>query len=183
MFPKSRQFTPIPSGIALLSAVAVAAVLAGLPANPIAAQTVTEKATRDETVEVAKTDPVMAAAMRKAQAKLPEFLAIAAAPKPGMKGFGVKVAIREGGDAEYFWIHPFTATDKLFSGVINNKPETVHTVKMGQTITFDISQIVDWIYIDNGEMKGNYTGCAILASALPQEAEEFEKRFSLKCDL
>jgi uncharacterized protein YegJ (DUF2314 family) len=174
---------PIPGSKALLTAAAVAAVLAGLAAAPIAAQTLTEKAMRDETVEVAKTDPAMAAAMRKAQAKLPDFLAIAAAPKPGMKGFAVKVAIRDGGDAEYFWIYRFTATGRKFSGVINNKPETVHTVKMGQTITFDVSQIVDWIYIDNGEMKGNYTGCAILASALPEEAEEFEKRFSLKCDL
>jgi hypothetical protein len=99
MFPKSRLSTPIPGGGALLRAGAIAAILAGLVASPTAAQTVTEKAERDETAIVAKSDPVMAAAMRKAQAELPSFLALSAAPKPGMEGFAVKVAIREAEEA------------------------------------------------------------------------------------
>ena len=82
----------------------VAIAAAGLAIGPAAAQTVTEKAERDEIATVAKSDPVMAAAMHKAQAELPGFLALSVAPQPGMKGFAVKVAIREGQEAEYFWI-------------------------------------------------------------------------------
>ena len=81
-----------------------ATAAAGLAIGPAAAQTVTEKAERDEIATVAKSDPVMAAAMHKAQAELPGFLALSVAPQPGMKGFAVKVAIREGQEAEYFWI-------------------------------------------------------------------------------
>jgi uncharacterized protein YegJ (DUF2314 family) len=182
MFPKKRRSPPIPGAMAPSTATLIAVVLAGLAASPTAAQTVTEKAESDETAIVAKSDPVMAAAMRKAQVKLPDFLAIAAAPKPGMKAFAVKVAIRESDDAEYFWIDPFTSTGRQFSGVVNNEPRMVHSVKIGQTITFDLSEIVDWMYIDNGEMKGNYTACALLASAPAQEAEEFKKRFRLNCN-
>jgi uncharacterized protein YegJ (DUF2314 family) len=171
-------FHKMPLGIAILFL-----VLASLLASELAAQTIMEKAKRDETVDVAKTDPVMAAAMRKAQAKLPDFLAIAAAPKPGMKGFAVKVAIRDGGDPEYFWIAPFNNSGGQFSGEINNTPRVVHSVKEGQTITFAQSDIVDWLYIENGMMKGNYTACALIKSAPKREAEEFKKTFGLNCDL
>ncbi len=154
----------------------------GLGAQPASSQTITQKAERDELAIVAKSDPVMARAMAKARQTLPDFLSIAAAPKPAMEGFAVKVAVREGDTAEYFWIAPFTNKDGIFSGAINNKPRSVHSVKLGETITFDQSEIVDWMYLDGGKMKGNYTACALLTSASKQEAEEFKKRFGLDCD-
>jgi uncharacterized protein YegJ (DUF2314 family) len=121
--------------------------------------------------------------MSKARQTLPDFLIVATAPKPGMEGFAVKVAIREGDNGEYFWITPFTDKDGEFSGAINNTPRQVHSVKLGQTITFNQSEIVDWMYIDGDKMKGNYTACALLKSASKQEVEEFKKRFGLDCDL
>ena len=122
----------------------------------------------------------MAAAMRKAQSTLADFLKVAAAPRPGTQGFSLKVAVREGERVEYFWITPFTNTQ--FSGEINNTPRVVHSVKLGQTITFAQSDIVDWLYIENGMMRGNYTACALLISAPKNEAEEFKKTFGLSCD-
>jgi uncharacterized protein YegJ (DUF2314 family) len=154
-----------------------------LAAAPLAAQTVLEKAARDETATVADTDPAMAAAMRKAQSTLADFLKVAAAPKPGTQGFSLKVAVREGERVEYFWITPFTNNGIRFSGEINNTPRVVHSVKLGQTITFAQSDIVDWLYIENGMMRGNYTACALLKSAPKNEAEEFKKTFGLNCDL
>ena len=159
-----------------------AAMAAGLSARPADAQSITQKAERDELAIVAKSDPVMAKAMSKARQTLPDFLSTAAAPKAGMEGFAVKVAIREGDNAEYFWITPFTTKDGSFSGEINNRPRSVRSVKLGQTITFDRSEIVDWMYMDGDKMKGNYTACALLKSASKQEAEEFKKRFGLDCN-
>ncbi len=154
----------------------------GSLAKPAAAQSITQKAERDELAIVGKSDPVMARAMSKARQTLPDFLGVAASPKPGMDGFAVKVAIREGDNAEYFWITPFTDKDGAFSGAINNTPREVHSVKLGQTITFGKSEIVDWMYMDGDKMKGNYTACALLKSASKQEVEEFKKRFGLDCD-
>jgi uncharacterized protein YegJ (DUF2314 family) len=167
------------TGYAILLGAAIAAGLGPQPAN---AQTITQKAERDELAIVAKSDPVMAKAMSKARQTLPDFLNTAAAPKASMEGFAVKVAIREGDNAEYFWITPFTAKDGTFSGQINNRPRSVRSVQLGQTITFDQSEIVDWMYMDGDKMKGNYTACALLKSASKQEAEEFRKRFGLDCD-
>lgn len=159
-----------------------AAMAAGLTARLADAESPTKKAERDELAFVAKSDPVMAKAMSKARATLPDFLSTAAAPKAGMDGFAVKVAIRDGEQAEYFWITPFTTKDGAFSGEINNTPRLVHSVKLGQTITFDKSEIVDWMYLDGDKMKGNYTACALLKSASKREVEEFKKRFGLDCD-
>ena len=121
--------------------------------------------------------------MRKAQSTLADFLKVAAAPRPGTLGFSLKVAVREGERVEYFWITPFTNNGSQFSGEINNTPRVVHSVKLGQTITFAQSDIVDWLYIENGMMRGNYTACALLKSAPKNEAEEFKKTFGLNCDL
>lgn len=157
-------------------------VIGLLAATPLAAQTVLEKAARDETATVADIDPNMAAAMRRAQSTLADFLKIAAAPSPGMQSFSLKVAVREGERVEYFWIAPFANNGSQFSGEINNTPRVVHSVKMGQTITFAQSDIVDWLYIENGTMKGNYTACALLKSAPKSEVAEFKKVFGLSCD-
>ena len=159
-----------------------AAAAAGLSPKPAAAQSTTQKAERDELAFVAETDPVMAAAMAKAHNALPDFLTLSAAPKPGTEGFAAKVAIREGDNAEYFWITPFSSSDGEFSGAINNMPRAVHGVKLGRTIAFHQSDIVDWMYMDNNAMKGNYTACALLKSASKQEQKEFKKRFGLDCD-
>ena len=117
--------------------VLVAAITVGLDVRTVHAQSITRKAERDELAIVAKSDPAMAKAMSKARQTLPDFLGTAAAPKAGMEGFAVKVAIREGDAAEYFWIAPFTAKDGKFSGEINNRPRSVRSVKLGETITFD----------------------------------------------
>jgi uncharacterized protein YegJ (DUF2314 family) len=99
-----------------------------------------------------------------------------------MAGFAVKAAVPvSAGDAEYFWITPFTNQNGQFSGAINNTPRMAKTVKLGQTISFSQADIVDWMYMDGHAMKGNYTACALLRSASKREVEEFEERFGLDC--
>lgn len=159
------------------------ALVAGLVAcHSASAQTVLQKAERDEIAMVAQDDPAMAAAMSKARATLGDFLKIAAAPKPSMGNFAVKVAVHDGDQNEYFWIAPFANQDGRFSGRINNKPEMVHTVTMGQLIAFERDEIVDWMYMDGDKMQGNYTACALVKSAPKNEAEEFKERFGLVCE-
>jgi uncharacterized protein YegJ (DUF2314 family) len=72
------------------------------------AQSAAEKAKRDEIFNVEKSDPAMAAAMRKAQVGLPEFFELAKTRRPSITTMAIKVGVREGvNDVEYFWINPF----------------------------------------------------------------------------
>jgi uncharacterized protein YegJ (DUF2314 family) len=159
-------------------AILIVAVYAVSPRS----QTISDKARNDDVVNVAKDDPDMAAAMRRARATLPEFLALAQAPRSGTSGYSVKVRVRDGGATEYFWIVPFTVKDGKFSGEINNRPRTVRNVAFGQTLAFAQDDIVDWLYRDGDKMKGSYTTCAILKHEPRREAAELVKRYGLECD-
>lgn len=169
----------ISNGYAVLLGAAVAAGLTAAPAWP---QSIVSKAERDEIASVAEHDPVMARAMRKARETLPGFLDIASHPTGGADGFGVKVAVREGDMVEYFWISPFARRGDTFSGKLDNRPRAVHSVALGQTITFSQNEIVDWMYMAGTRMMGNYTARALLQSASPAERAEFKRRFGLDVD-
>lgn len=157
-------------------------ITAALQAAPASAQPLINKAERDEIVLVSKNDPGLATAMQKARETLPAFLKLAAAPQAGAEGFAVKVAIREGDNAEYFWIFPFEPKGDAFTGKLNNTPRTVRTVKNGDTLNFSKGEIVDWMYMDKGAMKGNYTACAMLKKGTQKDRDAFKKRFGLDCD-
>jgi uncharacterized protein YegJ (DUF2314 family) len=163
----------------VLPALLVVLVTAG--SAPAPAQTVLQRAERDELFLVPNEDPQMAAAMRKARATLKDFLALAKKPGEKMEGFAVKVAVHDKGRGEYFWILPFEQKGDRFTGAINNTPRSVRNVTNGQTISFSESEIADWMYMDNGQMKGNYTACALLAREPKAQAEAFKKRFGLDC--
>jgi uncharacterized protein YegJ (DUF2314 family) len=165
------------TSVNLIVLIAIASYSASLDA-----QTISDKAQRDDIVNVAKDDPTMLAAMRKARSSLSNFLALTQAPEPKMEGFSVKVAVRDHGQVEYFWITPFERKDGQFSGQINNRPRTVRNVTFGQTITFAQNEIVDWMYMDDGKMKGSFTTCAILKKEPRAEADAMMKEYGLTCD-
>src|SRR6478735_12304509 len=81
--------------------------------------------------------------------------------------------------AEFFWIHPFAHVDDRFIGQINNTPRSAVNLKMGDTVSFVKNEIVDWMYMDAGRMRGNYSAHAILKSARPEDREAFKRRFGL----
>jgi uncharacterized protein YegJ (DUF2314 family) len=48
---------------------------------------------------------------------------------------------------------------------------------MGDTVTFIKNEIVDWMYMDAGTMKGNYSARAQIDTAADREA--FKRQFGL----
>jgi len=156
-----------------------AARAAGLRDRPSDGKEPINKPERDGLVILAMNDPVMAAAIHGARKTLRKFLTLAKHPAPTMEGFAVKIAICAENGAEFFWIHPFAHVDDRFIGQINNTPRSVVNLKMGDTITFVRNEIVDWMYMDAGRMRGNYSAHAILRSARPEDREAFRRRFGL----
>jgi uncharacterized protein YegJ (DUF2314 family) len=147
-------------------------------------ESITQQANADHVAMVTAEDPAMLRAFAKARGTLDSFLHLAASGDPNIKGPSVKVKIEDNGAVEYFWITDFSATATGFSGSINNDPESVHSVKLGQVITFPRSQIYDWTYIDNGTKQtvGNFTACALLTHESPKDAAEFKTTYHLACD-
>ena len=141
----------------------------------------TARAGRDEVVLVKAEDPAMTTAREKARATLDTFLAAYAAPVAGSRAYSVKVKVSDGKAVEYFWVKKLRREGDGFAGNIDNEPETVHSVKNGQEIRFARAEVTDWMYLDNGKMRGNFTACALLGRETPAEREKFRKAYGLDC--
>ncbi len=63
---------------------------------------------------------------------------------------------------EWFWVNNFVRDGDQFRGAINNVPRSVRTVREGQDVRFTRSDIVDWMYMHDGRLKGGFTSCALL---------------------
>jgi uncharacterized protein YegJ (DUF2314 family) len=141
-----------------------------------------DKARRDEVVTFEKNDPDMAAAFRKARETLPQFLALVRARDTTVSKLAVKIAIPAGDDDEYFWLTQVGEHGNKYVGRINNTPRAAKQVSFGQVVQFSEAEIVDWLYMENGKMRGNFTACAMLKREPPDQAEAMRKRFGLSCE-
>jgi uncharacterized protein YegJ (DUF2314 family) len=113
---------------------------------------------------------------------LPGFLALAKRPGLTIDQFTVKIALLGDGGPEFFWIYPFAHVGDRFIGQIHNTPLVLVGPKKGDTLTFGRHDIIDWMYMDAGVMKGNYSARAILKTALPRDRAAFKRRFGLNFD-
>lgn len=142
---------------------------------------VEDRIAREQLAVVEENDPIMLAAIRKGRETLADFLKRARAPTRSMSNFAVKVPIGAGDRAEYFWITDFRNEDGRYSGRIDNTPRWATHLNVGDTITFSEAEIVDWLYIDNGRMKGNFTFCALMQHEPKAEAIAMIKKFRADC--
>jgi uncharacterized protein YegJ (DUF2314 family) len=165
-----------------LTSVFAGSLLAAL-AHSARAQTITKKARVDETVNVRKDDQLMEDAKKKGRATLPQFLALANAPMPGMKSFALKVGVSAKHGKEFVWVRPFVKDGDRFSGRLRNDVESIPRLKYGDVIAFDQKDIIDWMYVEGGKMKGNFTACALLKAGTKADREAFKKEYGLDCDL
>jgi uncharacterized protein YegJ (DUF2314 family) len=147
-----------------------------------ASGTFMDKAKRDEVVTLEKGDPDMAAAFRKARETLPEFLALVRARQSTVTKLAVKIAIPAGDDDEYFWLTEVGQHGNKYAGRINNTPRAAKQVTFGQVIQFAEAEIVDWLYMEGGKMRGNFTACAMLKREPPDQAEAMKKQYGLSCE-
>jgi uncharacterized protein YegJ (DUF2314 family) len=139
-------------------------------------------ADRGDEVVVTKTgDPDMDAARRQAQASLDSFLAVARTKPAGTSGFKLKVQVSDGRYTEHFWVVPFREVDGRFQGAISNEPQYVHTVKFGQLITFDRTEISDWGYVKNGRQVGSFTVCAMFKKMTTEQVDYYRKNYGFDC--
>lgn len=160
--------------------IAVAAFVAAFGA-PAFAASLSDKARNDLVDVIPDDDPAMAKAVVEARASLPAFLAKASDPKPGTRGYAVKVGIGLAGNKEFVWIAPFVVRGDVLTGQIANEPERVKGYAAGQTLKISLSDVTDWTYLEGAKMRGNYSACALLSRKTDAEKAEFHRQYDLDC--
>jgi uncharacterized protein YegJ (DUF2314 family) len=128
----------------------------------------------DQVIPVARNDPEMQAAIAKPRSQLPVFWKAFAQPGQGESSFALKYKITDAKGVEHFWLIDIERKDGKVYGTINNDPNTVQSVKIGQRIDVADEQISDWMFMRNGKMVGNYTLRPLLKSMPPAEAAKLK---------
>jgi uncharacterized protein YegJ (DUF2314 family) len=155
----------------------ILAVVALLVAFRLIAPFFAPAKTRDpsESISVSDDDPEMIAAIVKARATLPQFWTVFKERKHKEDTFALKVKISDSHGTEFFWVIDVERQGENISGTIDNKPDTVQSVKSGDRIKISDDQISDWAYMRDEKMFGNYTIRPLFKSMSASEVDLYKK--------
>lgn len=124
--------------------------------NPL---TLFDEPTFEPVIEVSDNNPKMAAAVREAISRWPEFVAAYRSSRdPERSQFIVKAEFREGRKSEFMWVSVQEITDTTISGILMNDPHELIECHRGASVTLTMDRLNDWIYpTGGGQHIGGFT--------------------------
>ena len=125
----------------------------------------------DTAIKVSSGDAEMNLAISKARQSLPEFWRAFESPNEGESDFCLKVRIEDSNGAEHFWAINIQRENEKILGEIGNDANIVKSVKLGDQVMIEESDISDWLYMRNGKMVGNFTVRPLIKSMPVEEAQ------------
>jgi uncharacterized protein YegJ (DUF2314 family) len=129
---------------------------------------------KDKVVMVEDDDPEMVAAIAKGRETLPQFWQAVDRKSPDESLFSLKVEIKDDQGSEYFWLKDIERKDGKLYGTIDNDPNIVSSVKLGDRIQIPEADIADWLYTKGDKMVGNYTLRALFKQMSSEEAARYK---------
>ena len=95
--------------------------------------------------------------------------------------FGLKKKFEENGNVEHIWIGNIQGIKNgKYIGVIDNLPEKIMSVKLGDTVQIDRKEISDWMYIKKSELHGGYTIRLLRDRMTEEERKKFDAESGMK---
>jgi uncharacterized protein YegJ (DUF2314 family) len=119
-------------------------------------------------------------AISKARASLSDFWDVFRSAPADVRSLGLKLAVRDGEDAEYMWTRDVRVKGARIFGTLDNRPVLVTNVSEGQEIEISDSMIADWKYFKGGVLHGGFTTAVLLTRITPEEAEKVKKQIGWK---
>ncbi|NWJ42592.1 MAG: DUF2314 domain-containing protein [Geothrix sp.] len=119
---------------------------------------------------VAPDDQAMNAAILKARSTLSTFKQNLVKPPANATDFSVKVAFSYGPEKfEHIWLSNPEFKDGQIYGSIGNEPVDLKNFKLGQRVSANESAISDWMFLENGLLRGGFTLRVLLDKLPPSE--------------
>lgn len=95
--------------------------------------------------------------------------------------FSLKKRFEENGNIEHIWIGNIQGfKDGKYKGVIDNLPEIIKNVKLGDTVEINKNEISDWMYLKNSKLHGGYTIRLLVKRMSKSERNDFETNSGIK---
>ncbi len=99
---------------------------------------------------------------------------------PAFANFALKIRFPGLGGAEDVWAANIKTTPMGFSGVLNNAAELTIKAKKGDPVTFTKQNISDWMYTENGKLRGGFTIKLTYSRMTAKEKAKFDTAFVFK---
>jgi uncharacterized protein YegJ (DUF2314 family) len=120
-------------------------------------------------------DQEMNHAIEEARNTLPQFTEAFTSNNPNHTLFALKMMFQDQvGGFEHIWITDLAFDDGAFRGLVGNIPEYTIEVEAGEEVRVDPEKISDWMYVDNGVLRGGFTLRVLRSRMSPQEREQFD---------
>jgi len=177
-------YNSLPRGLHSVTCVlAGALLLSGCPDKSGPAMgPVTLNDPRPEVTRIAVDDPLTAIAINQARQTSGQLLQAFRKRGAAQRDFRFKILVAERGLVEQYWVTLEGADEHGFTGSIANHPGDITGVKFGQRVTVPAGEISDWMYVDNGVLKGGFSVRLMRDRLQPEERPEFERQMGFRIE-
>lgn len=128
-------------------------------------------------------DPAMLAAKERAQATVADFVDAFENPALGYCCFSIKHPFVDGEQVEHMWVAVTRVRDDgTYVGTVANAPVYVSTPAEGQEVEIPPDSISDWMYVDNGVLRGGFTTRALYESLDPEQKRRFREEVPFRLE-
>lgn len=124
-------------------------------------------------------DKEMNEAIKKARLTFDNFLATFKNKKRNQTNFCVKMPFPTSHGAEHVWLVNIESNDGKLYGQVDNVPESITTIKLGDKIEIDRNKISDWFYIEDNKLIGGLTIRVLRDRMTPIEKRQFDRGFGV----
>ncbi|MBB2794993.1 UNVERIFIED_ORG: uncharacterized protein YegJ (DUF2314 family) [Rhizobium pisi] len=144
--------------------------------------------------KIAPGDPAMAKAHEKSIRELDGFFEKLRNPPAGTDNYSLKLGFKDkdkgvvlttdqmAPNVEFMWVYQIEASGDHFTALLGDKPEYINNIKQGDRVEFGKSDIFDWLYVEDGKIKGNYTACPLLLAGPKEQLDQYREIYGIVCD-
>ena len=115
-------------------------------------------------------------ATEEARKTVGELISVLNDRSQGGYSFGIKILLVDGDIKEHMWISHLKYDNGEFTGILGNTPLKVHNVKLGHIVVVKKNDIIDWAYMKDRKMMGNFTLKALFPHMNPIEVTRIKEQ-------
>ncbi|NUO54516.1 MAG: DUF2314 domain-containing protein [Polyangiaceae bacterium] len=130
----------------------------------------------DPIIDVRADDPAILRARERARSEIDDV--IARHKVSPLQELSIKAPVTDGIHVEQVWLANVTYEDGTFTGTIDNDLGRVRTHRAGDVVSVEKGAISDYMYEENGKIRGNYTLRALLERLPPEEADMWRAKLA-----
>lgn len=142
----------------------------------------TERQGEPDIYSVEGDDPEMNKAIARSRETFNDFFSALSSKKETQSAYSIKMPFPTENGAEHIWLVDIELNDGKMFGYIDNVPDQVSSIKLGDKVEIDRNKISDWFYIENNRLIGGLTIRVLRDRMEPEERKQFDEAYGVKFD-